>query len=349
MKYLGIFLLLGLLGRGVYSHMQLLKPLPIKSPLDPLNTGKLRDVDYKNPLWGNGSNYPCKGYLGQPFRAAADYKAGNEYEMSIEQNTATHLGGSCQFSLSYDNGKSFRVIKSVIGGCPLPLAYKFKIPSTAPSGKAIFAWTWFNRIGNREMYMNCAYVTVSGGSGDGFDSLPEIFKANVALQTRCTTLENLDVVFPDPGSVVEFGPGGEGPPNRGIANCTSSAGASGQKPQASTQAPQSPPAASTAPPTDVPGGSVPQQSPAPPDQASPSPNASSNLSPNPSLDVGGQSPAAPPAADPAPGNSGTCTAGDIKCDSSSTWSMCSGDGTHYVPMGAVATGTACKDGKIAPP
>ncbi|OJD14530.1 hypothetical protein AJ78_05145 [Emergomyces pasteurianus Ep9510] len=240
MIYRAAILLFGLLVRGVHSHMQMLNPLPINSPLDPLNTGKLRDVNYKNPLWANGSNYPCKGYLAQPFRPAAQYKAGSEYEMTIEQNTATHLGGSCQFSLSYDKGKSFKVIKSIIGGCPLPLKYKFKIPSSAPSGEAVFAWTWFNRVGNREMYMNCAYVTVSDGSGNGFDSLPEIFKANIAAQTPCTTDEGKDVVFPDPGPVVEFGPGGEGPPNRGILNCNSPAGGNppAEKPQPPAQAPQ---------------------------------------------------------------------------------------------------------------
>ncbi|OAX80583.1 hypothetical protein ACJ72_05083 [Emergomyces africanus] len=294
MNYRAAILLFGLLLiRGVHSHMQLLNPLPIKSPLDPLNTGALRDVNYKDPLWANGSNYPCKGYLSQPFRSAAKYQAGNEYDMALEQNTATHRGGSCQFSLSYDKGKSFKVIKSIIGGCPLPLKYKFKIPSTAPSGEAVFAWTWFNRIGNREMYMNCAYVTISGGSGNGFDSLPEIFKANVAAQTPCNTEEGKDVVFPNPGPVVELGPGGEGPPNTGIVNCNSPVG--GNPPAEKQQPPAQPPqAAPAAPKADAPGGSAPQQPPAGPNQPNP---------PNPNPATGGQCPGALPAAAPAPGKS----------------------------------------------
>ncbi|EGE82167.2 DNA-directed RNA polymerase [Blastomyces gilchristii SLH14081] len=335
MIYRVIILILALLGSRVHSHMQMLNPLPIRSPLDPANTGALRDVNYKNPLWANGSNYPCKGYLDEPFRSAADYKAGSEYEMLIEQNTATHLGGSCQLSLSYDEGKSFRVIKSIIGGCPLPFKYKFEIPSNAPSGKAVFAWTWFNRIGNREMYMNCAWVTVSGGSGDGFDSLPEIFKANVDSQTKCGTKEGFDIVFPEPGSVVEYGPGGKGPPNRGIVNCPHS-DAPGPKPQPPGEDPQSPPIASTEP---TPTGSSPPPSAATPDDE-PTPL------PNPTPDSGGQTPEEPPAAAPAPGNSGSCSAGSIKCDSETTWSMCSGSGSHYIPMGSVAAGTVCKDGKI---
>ena len=41
----------------------------------------------------------------------------------------THDGGSCQLSLSYDNGVTFKVIQSMIGGCPLVPGYNFTIPS----------------------------------------------------------------------------------------------------------------------------------------------------------------------------------------------------------------------------
>lgn len=61
-----------------------------------------------------------------------------------------HGGGSCQFAVSYDQGKNFAVIASVMGGCPIDLAYDIPIPSTLPAGKkALFAWSWFNQLGNR--------------------------------------------------------------------------------------------------------------------------------------------------------------------------------------------------------
>ena len=63
--------------------------------------------------------------------------------------TATHGGGSCQFSLSYDGGNTWAVIHSIIGGCPLNSAYTFSVPTNIPSGNALFAWTWFNKLGNR--------------------------------------------------------------------------------------------------------------------------------------------------------------------------------------------------------
>ena len=63
--------------------------------------------------------------------------------------SATHGGGSCQFSLSYDGGSTWAVIHSIIGGCPLNSAYTFPVPNNIPSGNALFAWTWFNKVGNR--------------------------------------------------------------------------------------------------------------------------------------------------------------------------------------------------------
>lgn len=45
--------------------------------------------------------------------------------------------------------------------CPLSLAYDVPIPSDVPSmKKALFAWTWFNKVGNREVrvFTNCLLV-----------------------------------------------------------------------------------------------------------------------------------------------------------------------------------------------
>ena len=142
-----------------YGHMQLANPFPVRSPLNKENTNK--DYSYTSPLRSDGSDYPCKGYHNDPFKPTAQYMAGQEYLIEIAGG-ATHGGGSCQISLSYDSGKTFKAIKSFIGGCPLSKQYKFTIPSNAPSGNALLAWTWFNRLGNREMYMNCAHVTISG-------------------------------------------------------------------------------------------------------------------------------------------------------------------------------------------
>jgi hypothetical protein len=156
--------------------------------------------------WFPGSDFPCKGYHHDPWRATAHYQAGNNYNMTLA-GMAMHDGGSCQLSLSYDVGKSFQVIKSMEGGCPYPMEYDFPIPADAPGGHALFAWTWFNLIGNREMYMNCAQVEIDGsGSTSAFQSsYPDIFVANVG--NGCSTVGGKHTVFENPGDVVVYDDG----------------------------------------------------------------------------------------------------------------------------------------------
>ena len=120
--------------------------------------------------------------------------------------TATHGGGSCQISMSYDQGATWSVIFSQIGGCPVDdMTTSITIPSAASSGEALFAWSWFNLQGNREMYQNCAVVTITNG-GAGLDSstYPTPFVANAGVND-CKTIENTAVVFPNPGPNVRYG------------------------------------------------------------------------------------------------------------------------------------------------
>ena len=174
------------------------------------------DYNLRSPLNADGSDFPCRGYQNdRPIRTTASYTAGQTYEMSVT-DTVTHGGGSCQLSLSYDNGATFKVIKSIIGGCPLVMSYNFTIPEYAPSGIALFAWTWFNEIGNREMYMNCAQVQIAGSSSTrrraqkrggqytSMDSLPNIWRANIQGLSTCITTEGQDPVFPNLGPDVIY-------------------------------------------------------------------------------------------------------------------------------------------------
>ncbi|KAI1023433.1 hypothetical protein LB503_000418 [Fusarium chuoi] len=203
MHFSSVAACLGLAGLA-QAHMEMIYPPPFKSKSNP-NAGS--DVDYSMtaPLDASGANFPCKGYHSlfgtKEGASVADWAAGGSYNMSITGG-ANHGGGSCQASLSYDKGKSWKVIHSYIGNCPGAgtTTFDFKVPSDAPSGEAIFAWSWFNQIGNREMYMNCAAVTIGGGSGkraDAMSNRPEMFVANVG--NGCTTEESSDLEFPDPG------------------------------------------------------------------------------------------------------------------------------------------------------
>ncbi|KAL9619990.1 MAG: hypothetical protein Q9160_005459 [Pyrenula sp. 1 TL-2023] len=207
------------------AHMEVIKPYPIRSPVDPDVQNK--DYDYKVPLAGDGSNYPCKLYHNDsPQVSKATYTAGQSYQMTVAgamelsggSEDAVHGGGSCQLSLSYDNAQTFHVIKSIIGGCPIQKTYSFTIPSFAPSSNsALFAWTWFNKMGNREMYMNCARVTIQGSGSakrgryerkrqNTLDSLPDIYRCNIGVKGNgCITKEGEDVQFPSPGPDIEHG------------------------------------------------------------------------------------------------------------------------------------------------
>ncbi|KAJ5102361.1 hypothetical protein NUU61_004583 [Penicillium alfredii] len=226
----GLVFLCSMLATTATAHMQMSKPYPIRSPLNKDAKGK-KDYSYTNPLQPSGKDYPCKGYAKDDFDSQATYSPGQSYEMELA-GSATHDGGSCQISLTYDKGETFHVIESMLGDCPKAKKYKFQVPQDAPSGEALLAWTWFNKVGNREMYMNCAMVTIGGGSdrtdtnstetinkpskenhaqgkdremkpadkkADGFKSLPELFVANVDQKGKCVTIEGEAVNFPEPG------------------------------------------------------------------------------------------------------------------------------------------------------
>ena len=190
------------------AHIQMVWPLPFRSTSDP--DSQQRDYDMTSPLSMDGSNFPCKGYHEDDSRrSTATYEAGDEYNVTFS-GSATHAGGSCQLSLSYDEGATFKVIKSMVGGCPLESSYQFRIPDFAPSGSALFAWTWMNHDGNREYYMNCAQVEIenpSSGDASSLDMLPNIWVGNLGSVNDCQVPEGTNVVFPNPGRDVEYGDG----------------------------------------------------------------------------------------------------------------------------------------------
>ncbi|KAK2590802.1 hypothetical protein QQS21_011507 [Conoideocrella luteorostrata] len=190
------------------AHMEMIEPPPLGSKSNKFSIQPI-DYDMKSPV--TSANFPCRGHhklvgtpQGQP---VAVWAPGQTYKMTIT-GTASHGGGSCQASLSYDGGKTWKVIHSYIGGCPVSgtSSFSFALPSDAPTGDALFAWTWFNNIGNREMYMNCASITVAGSAkksrkaraaSGAFSSRPDMFVANI--NNGCSTVPDKDLLFPNPG------------------------------------------------------------------------------------------------------------------------------------------------------
>ncbi|KAJ4368792.1 hypothetical protein N0V83_005874 [Neocucurbitaria cava] len=214
-------------------------PSPLRDPHSN-RTDEPKDYNILNPLAADGSNFACKGYqFNTDWTPAATYEAGGTYTMSLEGG-ATHGGGSCQLSLACDGGLQFKVIKSMIGGCPLTTQYDFTIPQEfeqlSNGITCLFAWTWFNKVGNREMYMDCAVVDIVPPTRSSHSShpmipsssntvesrgvahanaaaqallasYPDMFVANLKSINDCVVKETFDVVFDDPGNDVEYGDG----------------------------------------------------------------------------------------------------------------------------------------------
>lgn len=102
-------------------------------------------------------SFPCKGFPKGPSVTTYDT---NTITITLE-GTAVHGGGHCQFGISYDD-RNFVVLKTVVSNCLLDsMSYSFDIPENAKGDDVTVFWTWINRIGNREYYMECADVTVN--------------------------------------------------------------------------------------------------------------------------------------------------------------------------------------------
>lgn len=238
----------------------------IESPV-PYGAGNGAPALDTNPLLADGSDYPCK-------QRPEVYKVVKNNVMAIGepqpltfQGQATHGGGSCQIALSKDmqptKSSVFKVILSIEGGCPSknpgnvgnnPFGYgadkfQYTIPAEVSPGDYTLAFTWFNKIGQREMYMNCAPITVTGSAksrrdffdaennndtslfsasdsgfekrADAFSSLPDMFKANIG--NGCSTAASgTDLAIPEANKGKYVQRINTGPLTPPVGNCASS-------------------------------------------------------------------------------------------------------------------------------
>ncbi|KAF9728518.1 hypothetical protein PMIN01_13346 [Paraphaeosphaeria minitans] len=163
-----------------------------------------------SPLDDSGLDFPCKLRAGVYDLTRTNYWTAGEAQTVSFLGSAVHGGGSCQFSVTNDlqptKASQWKVVHSVVGGCPAShgaATFDVTLPKGLPSGRYTFAWTWFNREGDREMYMNCAPISVGGGGNDTtfLEKLPDMFVANLPRRA-CSTVEGFDYAFPDPGDSV---------------------------------------------------------------------------------------------------------------------------------------------------
>jgi hypothetical protein len=201
-----------------------------------------------SPLMADGSDFPCKVGPGGSYAVTTmnEWTVGADVTLTYDFGTATHGGGSCQISVTKDKSPTpnsvWKVIHSMEGGCVTTDPgnngaignIPFKVPAELPEGELTMAWTWFNKVGFRELYMNCAPINVSGGTGEGFDDLPDMAVANIAGQGTCATTENFDYTFANPGkSVSKNGTG----PYKELCGGAASEGGSTPPPAAAPAAP----------------------------------------------------------------------------------------------------------------
>ncbi|KAJ9643663.1 hypothetical protein H2204_001808 [Knufia peltigerae] len=218
-----------LLAATTNAHMIMKTPVPYgKSSLT------------NSPLLADGSDFPCKQRSGvYDAEGAQNVAAIGEPQTLSFTGSAVHGGGSCQVSLTTDlqptKESKWMVIKSIEGGCPanvpgnLPAdpngdgasTFQFTVPDGIAPGDYTLAWSWINKVGNREFYMNCAPFTVTQKNGGAKkreeekpaeapqmsqkrqNSFPDMFVANLAGVSSCTTPEGFDYLYPNPGMYVQ--------------------------------------------------------------------------------------------------------------------------------------------------
>lgn len=346
-------------------------------------------------------DFPCKQRTGvYDVTEMNQWNAGETKTVSFI-GSAVHGGGSCQFSITTDPKPSeqsqWKVIQSVVGGCPSnatgnltpadpnghgAATFPVQMPSDIPDGQYTFAWTWLNKIGNREFYMNCAPIQVGSGSGkastksasQALSSLPDMFVANLP-DTSCSTAEGEDFNYPNPGKNLIEGNGAHLGDTLSGSGCTqmTKMGAGNGQIGTPTQGESGSPAASQAPaqssgnaslPANGGGVFAPGASSAPVATPTPSPITSKPVtSPQPAApetpsngstkpDNGTQAPSAGSGSGSGSGTSGTsgsadCTPctneGAVVCIGSNQFGLCN----HGCAVAqALATGMSCSSGAI---
>ncbi|KAF9081099.1 hypothetical protein BGX29_001730 [Mortierella sp. GBA35] len=134
-----------------------------------------------------GKKFPCGDY---PKGPVTKYRAGQtinvrfwvygvpswtKFPPKSGLKTARHGGGACEFSLSYNGGKTWKVIGQYTETCPdvyheWPVQIPKNVPSCTDSNKCLFSWSWIAYATN-QFYHHCANIEIAG---DKEGKLPEL-------------------------------------------------------------------------------------------------------------------------------------------------------------------------------
>ncbi|KAF9167566.1 hypothetical protein DFQ27_004570 [Actinomortierella ambigua] len=187
MKFAAALLCLVALISTVSAHAALLYPTPRGGYGTKQFNGRVHTwIGYKDSTWSQ--KFTCGGYALGPetkmkagqviwvrFYASsmksADIKTQPKRPSSPSKQfkQSRHGGGTCEFSLSYDGGKTFRLIGRYTKSCPdsyykWPVRIPKNVPSCTKRGQCLFVWSWTANI-LPQYYMNCADIHLTGVKG----------------------------------------------------------------------------------------------------------------------------------------------------------------------------------------
>ncbi|KAJ2533041.1 hypothetical protein IWW43_002897 [Coemansia sp. RSA 1935] len=143
------------------------------------------DADINSPIGtaDAGKNMPLCRHSASWSTNSAVLNVKDAVTVSFSAENGSTAGGFCQYSISYDGGKTFAVVHQQLGDCFVSNAgnlnevsteYTFDLPKNLPSSKnAIFAWTYVNPTQDAAFYMNCADVEIVGSDTKSFSG-PEM-------------------------------------------------------------------------------------------------------------------------------------------------------------------------------
>ncbi|CAF1182306.1 unnamed protein product [Rotaria magnacalcarata] len=208
------------------AHARIKYPRPLAAPTDGAG-GNF----YNEPLKPDGRDFPCKGLhkkAGVSKTPTTTWTAGQEAYFEIlghnsagggEGSLAAHSGGSCQASLSFDDGETWKVLHSYHGGCPRGVrlgsnmagpnqTFSFLVPEQTRTGTALFSWTWIAVTGNRnEMFQNCASVMIDGSGASMLEDFPDMFVGDMSIAGHigpgeCRSSSRTALEYPNPGNSI---------------------------------------------------------------------------------------------------------------------------------------------------
>ncbi|KAI1321927.1 hypothetical protein F5Y16DRAFT_388152 [Xylariaceae sp. FL0255] len=363
------------------AHMTMKTPAPFGSISKVLTTSPLTSAQFPCQVGSDPATFYSTEGLNNTIAI------GQSQTLSFS-GSAVHGGGSCQLALTKDMqpdaSTSWEVFLSIEGGCPSkdgngPSTYDYTIPNDFAAGDYVMAWTWISKeSGTQEYYMNCAPISLTGGTGGSkraAASYPQLGVFNLAEINSCKSVLSSDPVYPDPGPNVQkpgtdnafeditgtncvpkgqttagslgSGSGSGSSPSGGDSSSTAAASSTAASSPASSPAASSTTASAPAATTSVTGfqtttlsaSSSPASTTTTPVAASSTPAAASSSAAAPS-----SSPSSSPGGSTTGGLSGACTnEGTFNCVGGTQYQQCA-SGSWSVLM-AMPSGTKCQEGE----